>query len=360
MATDEEARELIQLKRSGRDAEAVRSVLAGWLSPRLAAGGTVEISPIEAPTGTGVANETVMFEARWSSGGRETTQGFVARIASDDPLYIGADIRIHHDMYAALADVSDVPTPQVYGYEADLDLLGAPFFVMERIDGQVPGDQPAWPSQGFVVDARPEDRRAMWDNAVAVLAALHQVDASRFAFLAPASGTSGLADHLAYWRAWIDDTAGDRPHDTLEQGYQWLVAHLPDPAPTALSWGDSRFANVMFRGTEVVSIFDWDTVSLSGAEADLGWWRFMDGPASALAGIGTADELVERWQALTGRQVRHLEFYDVFTTFRLGAILLRLFGQLGARGAIPPDVAEDQARNSAPTLALAEQLQALR
>ena len=116
----------------------------------------------------------------------------------------------------------------------------------------------------------------------------------------------------------------------------------------------------MFRGTEVVSIFDWDTVSLSGPEADLGWWRFMDGPGSALPGIGDGDELVTRWQEHTGRQVRNLEFWDVFTSFRLGAILLKLFGQLGASGAVPADVAEDQARNSAASLKLAEQLQLYR
>jgi aminoglycoside phosphotransferase (APT) family kinase protein len=253
-----------------------------------------------------------------------------------------------------------VPTPRVYGFEADPDVLGAPFFVMERKRGLVPGDQPHWTAEGFVVDASPDERRAMWEHAVRVLAALHQVDVARFPFLAPAEGASGLAEHLAYWRSWLDITSAGRPHDTLERGYEWLLAHFPDPAPTELSWGDSRFANIMFQGTEVVSIFDWDTVSLCGAEADLGWWRFMDGPASALPGIGDGDELVARWQEHTGRQVQHLEFFDVFTSFRLGAILLRLFGQLGASGAVPPDVAEDQARNSAASLKLAEQLDVYR
>jgi aminoglycoside phosphotransferase (APT) family kinase protein len=359
MATDEEAREHIQLKRSARDPDATRQVMRDWLGPRLGVR-TLDVSPIAPPSGTGVANETLMFDATWSTGGQETTQGFVVRIATDEPLYIGADIKVHHDMYAALSDVDAVPTPRVYGYEPDKELLGAPFFVMERIEGRVPGDQPPWPSEGFVVDASPSERRAMWDSAVRVLAALHEVDASKFPFLAPREGSSGLAEHLAYWRAWLDDTAAGRPHDTLEQGYEWLMANQPEPAPTALSWGDSRFANIMFRGTDVVAIFDWDTVSLAGPEADLGWWRFMDGPASALPGIGSGDDLVERWQELTGRKVQHLEFYDVFTSFRLGAILLRLFGQLGASGAVAPEIAEEQGRNSAAALKLAEQLDTLR
>jgi aminoglycoside phosphotransferase (APT) family kinase protein len=356
----DEAHELIQLKRTERDSERMRSVLSGWLGPQLGATGAVTISPISLPEGTGVANETLMFDATWAAMSGDVSQGFVVRIASDNPLYIDADIKVHHDMYAALADVEGVPVPRVYGYEADASLLGAPFFVMQRINGRVPGDQPPWPTAGFVFDASRDERRAMWENGVRVLAALHQVDVSKFGFLQPARVVSGLVDHLAYWRRWLDDPSTGAAHDTIEQGYEWLLANLPESQPTALSWGDSRFANIMFDGTDVAAIFDWDTVSLAGPGADLGWWRFMDGPASALAGIGDGDELVGRWQELTGREATDLEFYDVFTSFRLSAILMRLFGQMGAAGTIPAEVAEHQARQSAPVQALATQLDQFR
>ncbi len=353
--TDDDA--LIPLKRSVRDVETMRSVLRDWLGPRVAPGSTIELSPITLPEGTGVANETVMFDATWTRHGTDHTEGFVARIASDDPLYYEADIEIHHDMYAALADVEGVPVPRVYGYEPDAGLLGAPFFVMGRIEGQVPGDNPHWNTSGFVVDASPDDRRRMWENAVDALAALHQVDASRLAFLKPPAGVSGFEDHLAYWRRYLSAAAGPSTHDTLEAGYEWLTAHLPDQAPTGISWGDSRFANIMFRGVEVVALFDWDTVSLAGAGADLAWWRFMDGPSAALVpGIGGPDELVVRWQERTGVELIDLAYYDVFTTFRLGCILMRLYGQLGANGTIPADVAAEQGRNSGPAQALAAQL----
>ena len=69
---------------------------------------------------------------------------------------------------------------------------------MERKYGRVPGDQPSWVTSGFVVEATPNERRAMWDNSVAVLAALHRADASRFHFLLPRNDLSGLTDHLAY------------------------------------------------------------------------------------------------------------------------------------------------------------------
>ena len=286
----------IPLKRSERDSEQVRTALAQWLAPRVGAGRDLRVSELTAPGGTGVANETLMFDASWTDGGRDRVEGFAVRVASERNLYIEADIETQCNVYAALADAPGVPVPRVYGYEGDPDMLGAPFFVMERMYGDVPGDTPHWSAAGFV-------------------------------------------------------------HDTLERGYEWLRDHLPAPAPTGLSWGDSRFPNVMFRDDRVVAIFDWDTVSMAGAEADLAWWRFMDG-SSGLEGIGDSDAVVARWEELTGRTVQHLDWHEVFTSFRLGCVMLRLFAMMGEDGVVPPAVAEEQARNSGPAQALAAQLDA--
>jgi aminoglycoside phosphotransferase (APT) family kinase protein len=351
----------IPLKGTARSSEEVRRVLASWLAPRLGAQGRVSISSVTSPAGTGVANETLLFEASWSTRAGERTQGFVARLASDRPLYIEADIEVQAKVYEALAGVPGVPVPTVYGYEPDDSLLGTSFFVMERIDGEVPGDQPHWSTTGFVHDASSERRRAMWEDAVGVLAALHRAEAARFPFLATDRPTSGLGDHLAYWRRYLDHGSDGHPVDVLEEGHQWLLAHLPDPAPTGFSWGDSRFANIMFRDDRVVAVFDWDTASLAGSEADLAWWRFMDGPtAEVLPGLGTGDELIRRWEEHTGRTARDIEWYDLFTAYRLGVVMLNLYANMGMDGLIAPDVAAKQGRESGPAQVLAAQLEALR
>lgn len=355
---DEPGEVAIPLKGVRHDAAVVRKTLGHWLAPRVGARRDLAISPVSTPAGTGVANETLLFEARWNSGGRDHTQGFVARLASERPLYIETAIETHARIYEALADAPGVPVQRVYGYEADPDILGAPFFVMERIEGEVPGDSPHWRTAGFVLEAGPDRRRAMWEDAVRVLAALHQVDTGRFGFLAPAAGASGLGDHLAYWRRSLDHSYGPdgSQHEVLEHGHEWLRDHLPEPAPTAFSWGDARFANIMFRQDRVVAIFDWDTASLAGAEADLAWWRFMDGPASELDGIGGPDDLVVRWQEHTGRMAQNLDWYDTFTLFRLGVILRNLFRNMALDGQLPPDVAAEQGRDSGPARALAHKL----
>jgi aminoglycoside phosphotransferase (APT) family kinase protein len=346
----------IPLKGVRHDPEQVRRALSRWLAPRVDADGDLVLTPFTTPAGTGVANESLLFDARWSTARGERAGRFVARLASDRPLYIEADIEVHARIYEALADIPDVPVPRIYGYEGDPDLLGAPFFVMGRIEGEVPGDNPHWRTAGFVHDASPKRRRAMWEDAVRVLAALHQVDVSRFSFLKSQNGASGLADHLAYWRRSLDFGSDGSPHDVLERGYEWLLARLPEPAPTAFSWGDARFANIMFRQDRVVAIFDWDTASMAGAEADLAWWRYMDGPSAELDGIGGPDELVVRWQEHTGRKVQHLEWYDVFTMFRLGVIMLNLFRNMAADGQVSAEVAAEQGRRSEAVKALAAHL----
>src|SRR5205823_3397351 len=88
------------------------------------------------------------------------------------------------------------------------DQLGAPFFVMERIDGEVPPDiMPYTFGDNWLYDAAPEDQRRMQDASVDVLAQLHAIDdaQSKFAFLASKYvGATPLERHLAEQQAYYE------------------------------------------------------------------------------------------------------------------------------------------------------------
>lgn len=322
----------IGLKRSALSPEILRGRLAEWLRPRLGSTGSVSVSPLWSPGG-GVANETFLLDATWTPpSGQERTDGLVLRLAAQQPLHVAWDLEAHAACYQALADVPDVPVPHVHGLEPDPEVLGAAFFVMERIDGDIPRDFPSWAESGFLVDAPPERRRAMWDSAVEVLAALHAVDVARFPFLVRPEG-DGLGADLAYWRSYLDRGLAGEPFEPLERALDWVAHHRPAQQPEALSWGDARFCNLVFRDDRVVALLDWDQVSLAGPESDLAWWRVIDpGAHGALEGIGDGNALVRRWEELSGRTVQDLAWHDLYAQTRMGIVLLNLFRGMAAAG----------------------------
>ncbi len=330
------------LKEQSQDIHRVQHALEGWMRDQLGDPG-LAIDALRPPAGTGIANETILFDARRTTGpGAGTTEGYVARLATPDSLYLDYDLVQHYRMYETFAAIDAVPTPAVVGFEADANRLGAPFFVMEKIDGDIPTDAPHWTTQGFLHDAEPRERRALWERTVRVMAALHQVDPAPFAFLRTGATGSGLGDSLDYWSRALEWAAPAGSPPVVEACAEWLHANLPAPV-TSLSWGDSRLPNVIYRDFTPVAVLDWDLVSLAGPQADLAWWIIMDDQAeSTLDGIGDADDLVDLWEDVTGWKATELRWYLVFSTYRLSAIFSRLFSMMVAQGHMTDDDARAQ------------------
>ena len=332
---------------TGRDPGEARARLAPWLADRMGVPG-LSVGAVDAPATSGVANETLLVEACWTSLGQECRKGLAVRIASTRPLFAGRSFRNQYLVQEALAAEPGVPVPPLVGYEEDPAVLGSPFFVAERVDGLVPGDRPHFSEAGFVAAASPEQRRRLWESAVGALARLHAVPAARLAFLDPASGRSGLEEEMNYWRGYTDrlEVGPGWNREMLGRGWEWLIAHRPGDVASELSWGDARIGNMVFRDFEVVALLDWDTASLAGPLADLAWWIQMDRHSwELLPGLGRPDELVARWEHHIGREAAHLHWHLVFTAFRLGVIRMRLRRMMVADGLLPAAEARPDARN---------------
>jgi aminoglycoside phosphotransferase (APT) family kinase protein len=325
------------LKAGPLDTESVRGALADWLAPRL---GTtqLQLSAMERPRASGVSNETLMFEAQWSG----NRAAFVARLQSDDPLYFDRDIERQYLMYDALASAPNVVVPRVIDHEPDADVLGTPFFVMERVAGAVPNDNPHFTTSGWLYDATVQQRESVWRSAVEQLVALHSVDPATVAFLAePQRGRTGLEQDLGYWRASYRWAAGAGVFPILEAGEAWLLDNLPsDPIP-GLSWGDARLENMVFDDNyRCAAVLDFETASLAGPESDLAWWAIMDRGSERLPGLGSPQRTIELYHALGGRQLTDLRYHLVLCAFRLSAIYIRLAAQLDARGLLTAETAD--------------------
>lgn len=336
-STEAQAKEWAQLKEHGRSPDQVHAALQSWMRHRLD-DSRLSVGAPSTPGGTGIANETLLFDVHHSSG---AVHGYVARIATGDPLYLDDDLSMHYRMYEAMASIPAVPTPSVLGYEPDPAVLGSPFFVMEKIDGAIPTDSPPWWIAGFVAQASPAERRLLWESTIRLMADFHRVDPEPFTFLRTGATGDGVGDSLDYWIRSLRWASPAAPIPLTDIAEEWLLAHRP--VGTALSWGDSRLPNVIYRDYAPVAMLDWDLVSLAGPQADLAWWILMTAPDSTtLDGIGTNDELVDLWQDLTGISVADLRWFLVFGAYRLAAILAKLFSTFVAQGRMPAEAAQMQ------------------
>ena len=91
----------------------------------------------------GQSNDTLLFDASWSENGRGRTAALVLRRQpSEHPIFHDPDVVREFRVLEALRAASRVPVPEVYWSEPDASVLGAPFFVMERVSGRVPA---GWP-----------------------------------------------------------------------------------------------------------------------------------------------------------------------------------------------------------------------
>jgi aminoglycoside phosphotransferase (APT) family kinase protein len=301
-----------------------------------------------------------LFTARWAEpgGGDAIERALVARIAPDPanvPVFPEYDLeRQAATMQAVREHCPGVPVPTVLWVEPGGAGLGAPFFVMERIDGIVPPDILPYNFMSWVTDASDEERAHLQDATVAALARLHSIDAveERFAFLPGADGPrTPLRRHVDEQRAYYEWVVADgRRSPLIELALEWLDAHWPDPeGPTVLSWGDARIGNVLYRDFEPVAVLDWEMAALGPPELDVGWLvtlhEFFEDVAATyglpgLPGLLRRDDVCARYEELTGYAPRALEWYAIYAATRHAIIMSRIgrrsihFGEADAPGDI--------------------------
>ncbi len=353
---------------AGRDLEWSRGQLERWLGAQMPPGaGEVELSELTGPPSTGFSNETLLFDCRFREHGRERTRGLVARVkATQFQVFPEYDVERQYRVMKILGERTDVPVPRVFGFEPDESVLGAPFFVMERIEGDVPGDNPPYHVVGWVTEIRPEERARLWWSGVEMLARVHRLDwrALGFGFLdTPGPGATPLDRQLGYYERFLGWAARGKPQPVVEGALRWLREHRPPgEAPVALSWGDSRLGNLMFRESRCVAVLDWEMATLASPVADLAWWLFFDRHHSEgcdvprLPGFPSREETLARYRELTGFATDDLEYYELFAAFRFAVIMIRVGQQMIANGLLPPD--SDFETNNTATNLLAKMLPA--
>jgi len=242
------------------------------------------------------------------------------------------DVGREHRVLAALAD-TPVRTPRPLLFCDDEEVIGAPFYLMERIDGVVIRD-----SLPESLGA-PEDRRRIGEELVDALVELHTVDHAALPLEGFGKPHGYLERQLRRWRGQMELTLPlTRPLPELERIGAWLAEQRPESPPATLVHGDYKLDNVMFRRSSparLVAILDWEMSTVGDPLADLGWmvsfWREPDDPVeegfedlgrvTALPGFTSRTELVRRYEEQTGTDVRGLDWYQVLAIWKLAILL---------------------------------------
>jgi aminoglycoside phosphotransferase (APT) family kinase protein len=223
---------------------------------------------------------------------------------------------------AALAE--GVPVPKVYWLADEAETLGAPFLLMERIDGETIA------RRLLRDDVYAEARRVMTAQLGRILAAIHRIDRAkhRLGFLVePPAGESGAQGELDRYEQIFRFITPD-PHPTFELAFRWLRQRLPPGNRRVVVHGDFRIGNVIFGPEGVRSILDWELAHVGDPMEDLGWicvrsWRFGNDD-QAVGGIGTREELFRAYEAAGGGAVdpKRVRFWETLGNLKWGIMTI--------------------------------------
>jgi aminoglycoside phosphotransferase (APT) family kinase protein len=325
--------------------------LERWLAAALGAEAAWLSGEVRRPQGSGFSAETLIFPATVIRAGEAAEQRFVLRLETPDPAVypqqadVTVEVEIQYRVMDALRRHSEVPIAPLVGYEPDPSVLGAPFFVMRFVEGVVPIENPLYTREGFFVDAEPEQRRALVDDGLRVLAAVHATDwrAAGLDWLVPDGVTPGSAAQLDLWCRYAQRELDGRHHGPFDDAVAWLRANQPRDEEIVLCWGDSRPGNIIWRDFGAVCATDFEAANIGTPLLDLGWWLMFDRWVHEVYGVDrlpgepTREEQRDRYAALTGREVSDTLWYEVFAAARYCAIVVRVMNRMVLRGQMPHD-----------------------
>jgi aminoglycoside phosphotransferase (APT) family kinase protein len=330
----------LTLQRHSRDAATVPRVLTEWFAGILPAGADPQVEVHSGVDANGLSSETLLFDVTWTEDGGRRTDGYVARVApaaEDVPVFPEYALQNQYDALRIVAERTDVPVPAVSHFEPTGEVLGTPFFVMDRVEGIVPPDVlPYNFGDNWLHDAPRERQRALQDATVDVIAKLHAVPdaATTFAFLDPRHpGDTPLARNLAGARAWYEFAAADiGPSPIVERALGWLEGALPDVPETVLSWGDARIGNVLYRDFAPVAVLDWEMATIGPRQLDVSWLVFAHRVFESITGAMELpgmphflreEDVVAHYRSLTGVDLGDLHWFHVYNGVRWCIVFMR-------------------------------------
>ena len=215
--------------------------------------------------------------------------------------------------------------PKVLAVCDDEDVIGSPFYVMEKVEGlvvttEVPGELNST-----------QDRRLMGEQLVDALVEVHAVDWREAGLEGFGKPTGYLERQLRrFLGLWEINRTRDIP--AVESVGRWLADTMPESAPATIVHGDYRLGNTMFAPqapARLVAIFDWEMSTIGDPKADLGYlctlWTDRDDPPAGMfeltgvtrePGFLTREEIVARYEERSGRTMSDIRWYQTLALWK--------------------------------------------
>jgi len=252
---------------------------------------------------------------------------------------LGSVAKGGHDMereYGVLSRLWEAypPAPRTYHYCDDPEIMGKPFFVMERREGLVV--RLNWPAE---IGADEGIQRLVTENVVDGLSALHQVDPDGVGLGDLGRPDGFVSRQVDGWlRRW--DAAKTREVTDMDRAAEILSTTIPEPQATVLLHNDYKLDNTMVDAAgSLVAVFDWDMATRGDPLVDLGtlmaYWVDPDAPSyGVLAGYGVPlapvmgkREVADRYAEATGFDVHRAPYYEGLALFRVAVIIEQIYSR---------------------------------
>jgi aminoglycoside phosphotransferase (APT) family kinase protein len=224
-----------------------------------------------------------------------------------------------------------IPVPGTVALCADSSVIGAPFYVMDFVEGEVVREHlpAAWP------DNR-DTRQSMSTALVDVLLALHAVEPASVG-LDDFGHPAGFLERQVrrWWQQWEASKTRELP--AIEELHTRLLASIPEQSTAGIVHGDFRFDNVIFAPDDpgrIAAVVDWEMSTIGDPLCDLGllivyWVDDPDDPAAGVhpgargnlgAGFLSRDEVISTYAARSTRDLGALEWYIALGHYKLAII----------------------------------------
>ena len=291
--------------------------LAGWLRTQLADAENVRIENLDR-VDFGRSAEMMLLTVVTRRGGQDTRQEVVLRLRPKPPALLEPyDLARQFAILRAL-QYTAVRAPAALWFEGSGEVLGQPFFVMQRAHGDV-YEMEAPPGVDDPTVAR------MCQSLTEQIAAIHAVDLEQTGLGALDDGSGHLDRELDHWAAEMNRVKRDSL-PALERLHLALRASKPEPCPrVTLVHGDAKPGNFAFADGEVSAVFDWEMTTVGDPLTDIGWLEMLwiqPVGISSHPGAPSIDALIAHYEAISGITVQNRPWYRAFNAFKMAVICL--------------------------------------